>query len=288
MKDRLAPRRVLASVDDVLSAVGTPLGTSGWHRITQRAIDAFAEGTGNFAPNHTDPEYAARTPLRVTIAFGMQILAMATLVLADLWELRNVTSGADYGCNRVRHLAPVPVDSRVRATATIAAAEPVGEDAVRLITDLEFEVEGGTRPVCVAQVVNVLHFAPACEGRVPGRGRAQAAGAGSPACAARRVARALGPPGEVPLRIETTSSATPGALRSARRSGQRRASAIVRRTVATLRTRPSADTGESPHPNLRGPNQTFSPTSGVVRMTTSMAAPMSVRSRGTERTLPRG
>jgi acyl dehydratase len=161
MDDRPAPRRILASVDDVLTAVGAPLGASGWHRITQREIDAFAEGTGNFAPNHTDPAYAAGTPLRVTIAFGMQILAMATLVLSDLWELRNVTSGADYGCNRVRHLAPVPVDSRVRATATIAAAEPVGGDGVRLTTDLEFEVEGGTRPVCVAQVVNLLHFAPA-------------------------------------------------------------------------------------------------------------------------------
>ncbi len=150
---------MVSSVQDVVDLVGLQLGPSDWHTITQDHIDRFAEATGNPAANHVDPEFAARTPMGVTIAFGIQVLAMTTLLLGDLWELRGVVSGADCGSNRVRHLAPVPVDGRVRLTATVASAEPVDSDGVRIVTDLEFELEGGTRPVCVAQVVHLFWFA---------------------------------------------------------------------------------------------------------------------------------
>lgn len=159
MTDQLQSKLVISSLEDVFGLVGTPLGPSAWHTITQDAIDRFAEATENPAPNHTDPDYAAKTPLKTTIAFGIQVLAMATALLGDIWELRGVTSGADYGSNRVRHLAPVPVDARVRLQGTIANAEPVDDDGVRITLDLEFEMEGGTRPACVAQIVHLLRFA---------------------------------------------------------------------------------------------------------------------------------
>ncbi len=149
---------VIASVEDAIALVGTPLGPSRWHTITQAMIDHFAEATDNHSPNHTDPVYAASTPAGTTIAFGMQILGLATLVLMDMWELRNITGGADYGYNRVRHLAPVPVGSQVRATATFVEAVPVDGEGVRLTTDLVFELEGEARPACIAQIVNVLWF----------------------------------------------------------------------------------------------------------------------------------
>ncbi len=154
------PKQTVASVQDMLDLVGQPMGPSGWHVITQDHIDRFAEAVGNPARNHTDPEWAARTPTGVTIAFGGQVLAMTTLLLDDVWELQGVVGGADCGSNRVRHLEPVPVDSRVRLRPTIASAEPVGEGGVRVVTDLEFEIDGGTRPVCVAQVVNLFWFSP--------------------------------------------------------------------------------------------------------------------------------
>jgi acyl dehydratase len=152
---------VVSSVQEMLDLVGTPIGPSAWHAISQDHIDRFAEATGNPAANHVDPEWAARTPMGVTIAFGIQVLAMTTLLLGDLWELRGVVNGADCGSNRVRHLAPVPVDGRVRLRATIASAEPVDTGGVRVVTNLEFETEGGTRPVCVAQVVHLFWFAAA-------------------------------------------------------------------------------------------------------------------------------
>ncbi|MGA2836375.1 MAG: MaoC/PaaZ C-terminal domain-containing protein [Acidimicrobiales bacterium] len=154
------PKQVVGSVGDMIDLVGVPMGPSQWHVITQEHIDRFADAVGNPAANHTDPGWAARTPTGVTIAFGAQVLAMTTLLLGDLWELRGVVGGADCGSNKVRHLESVPVDSRVRLRPTIASAEPVGEGGVRVVTDLEFEMEGGTRPVCVAQVVNLFWFSP--------------------------------------------------------------------------------------------------------------------------------
>jgi acyl dehydratase len=151
---------VIASPDDLLARVGVPLGVSGWHRVSQDEIDHFAAGSGNQAPIHVDPEFARQTPLGTTIAFGIQILAMATMLLSDIWELRNVVNGADYGANRVRYPAAVPVGSRVRLRAAIVAAEPVDGDGVRTTLDLVFELEGSPRPAAVAQIVFVYWFAP--------------------------------------------------------------------------------------------------------------------------------
>jgi acyl dehydratase len=147
---------VIAQPSDLTSRVGQHLGWSQWHLVTQAEIDHFAEATGNRAPIHTDPEFAKQTPYGGTIAFGIQILAMATMLLSDVWELR-VTGGVDVGANKVRHLAPVLAGQRVRVGAEIAAADEV-DGGVRTTIDLTFEVEGGDRPAGVAQIVFVYYF----------------------------------------------------------------------------------------------------------------------------------
>jgi acyl dehydratase len=151
--------RVIGTKADLLALDGQELGTSEWHEVTQVHVDHFAEATGNKAPIHTDPEYAAATPLGGTLAFGIQILAMATYLLSDIWELRGVVGGADLGTNRVRHLSPVRTGQRVRLLAKIAKAEPSGDRGVRVTFDLAFEVEGGERPACVAEIVFVYELA---------------------------------------------------------------------------------------------------------------------------------
>jgi len=142
---------------DLTGRVGEHLGWSEWHTITQSEVDHFAEGTGNRAPIHTDPEFAKHTPYGGTIAFGIQVLAMATMLLADIWELR-VVGGVDVGSNKVRHLAPVVVGGRVRLGAQLAEAEEVA-GGVRATLDLTFELEGSERPACVAQIVFIYAFA---------------------------------------------------------------------------------------------------------------------------------
>lgn len=146
---------VVERAEDLTSRVGEHLGWSAWHTVTQDEIDHFAEATGNRAPIHTDPDFAKRTPYGGTIAFGMQIQAMATMLLSELWELR-VTGGVDVGTNKVRHLAPVVAGGLVRLGATIAEAEPV-EGGVRVTLDLVFEADGSERPACVAQQVFIYY-----------------------------------------------------------------------------------------------------------------------------------
>lgn len=155
----MSPAIVIAQPEDLLGRVGEHLGWSEWHTVTQAEIDHFAEATGNRAPIHVDPEYAKATPYGGTIAFGMQIQAMATMLLSDLWELR-VSGGADVGSNKVRHLAPVVAGARVRLGAVIAAAEEVAS-GVRTTLDLTFEIEGSERPACVAQIVYIYGFGDA-------------------------------------------------------------------------------------------------------------------------------
>lgn len=147
---------VIEQPADLTGRVGQHLGWSDWHTISQAEIDHFAEATGNRAPIHTDPEFASRTPYGGTIAFGIQVLAMATLLLSDIWDLR-VTGGVDVGSNKVRHLSPVLAGSRVRVGAEIAAADHI-DSGVRVTLDLTFEAEGAPRPACVAQIVFVYTF----------------------------------------------------------------------------------------------------------------------------------
>ena len=160
---------VVAGPQDLLARVGDPLGTSAWHLLTQEAVDHLAAGTGNRAPIHVDPEFAKRTPLGTTIAFGIQILAMATMLLNDLWELRNVVNGADYGANRVRYPTAVRVGSRVRLHARLADATAVEAQGVRTTLELEFEVEGATRPACVAEIMFVYWFSEPSDGAAVAR-----------------------------------------------------------------------------------------------------------------------
>ncbi len=149
---------VVSTPADLTGRVGEHLGWSDWHTVTQAEIDHFAEATGNRAPIHTDPEFAKKhSPYGGTIAFGMQILAMATLLLNDIWELR-VTGGVDLGSNKVRHLAPVVAGGRVRVGATVAAAEPVDANGVRATLALTFELEGSERPACAAEIVYIYYF----------------------------------------------------------------------------------------------------------------------------------
>lgn len=150
---------VVAQPADILSRVGEHLGWSEWHTVTQAHIDHFAEATGNLAPIHTDPAYAKQTPYGGTIAFGMQIQAMTTMLLSDIWELKT-TGGADLGSNKVRHLSPVIAGGRVRLGAVITEAEEVAT-GVRTTLDLTFEVEGSERPACVAQIVYIYSFGAA-------------------------------------------------------------------------------------------------------------------------------
>ncbi|MEE1942772.1 MaoC family dehydratase [Streptomyces sp. TRM 70361] len=149
----MAEPRVFTSVGELRAAVGEQLGTSDWLEIDQRRIDLFADATGDHQWIHVDPEKAAAGPFGTTIAHGYLTLSLLPVLVPQLLRVEGVRMGVNYGLNKVRFPAPVPVGSRVRATARIAEVTAVAEDCVQLTAGVTVEREGGGKPVCAAESI---------------------------------------------------------------------------------------------------------------------------------------
>jgi acyl dehydratase len=132
--------------------VGGELGPTGWLELTQERVDEFARATDDQQWIHTDPERAAAGPFGGTIAHGFLTLSLCAPFLYEVMPDRGFALTVNYGVNRVRFPAPVPVGSRVRARFRVESVEevPGGEQAVIAAT---VEREGGEKPVCVAELV---------------------------------------------------------------------------------------------------------------------------------------
>jgi len=137
-------------IDDLRARVGHELGVSAWHDVTQAEIDAFAAATGDHQWIHVEPERAAQTPFGGTIAHGLYTLSLGPRFAYELFSLEGFAFAVNYGYDRVRFPAPVPVSSRVRMRATLSAVDDVPGGAQITVTQT-FEREGSDKPVCVAQ-----------------------------------------------------------------------------------------------------------------------------------------
>ncbi|MFB7500814.1 MaoC family dehydratase [Streptomyces sp. NPDC056161] len=149
----MAEPRIFTSADELKAAVGEQLGHTDWLEVDQKRIDLFAEATGDHQWIHVDPEKAAAGPFGGTIAHGYLTLSLLPLFGPQLLRVDGATMGVNYGTNKVRFPAPVPVGSRLRATARITSAEDVA-GGVQLTVVFTVEREGGDKPVCVAESVS--------------------------------------------------------------------------------------------------------------------------------------
>lgn len=145
--------RVFTSADELRAAVGERLGHSDWLEVDQKRIDLFAEATGDHQWIHVDPEAAARGPFGTTIAHGYLTLSLLPALVPQLLRVEGVTMGLNYGANKVRFPAPVPVGSRLRATAVLKEVVDVPGGGAQLTLAVTVEREGGDKPVCVAEPV---------------------------------------------------------------------------------------------------------------------------------------
>ena len=140
--------------------VGTELGLSAWHEITQERVNLFAEATGDHQWIHVDPELARQGPFGGPIAHGYLTLSMLPMMLADLIRSEGVALAVNYGLNRVRFTSPVPVGARVRAAASLKEVEELG-GGVQLVLAERVEIEGQEKPALVAETITRLYSAPA-------------------------------------------------------------------------------------------------------------------------------
>jgi acyl dehydratase len=146
--------RVFRGIAELEEAVGTHLGYSHWHTITQDQIDAFAESTGDRQWIHVDPVRAASGPFGTTIAHGYLTLSLVPMHVWQIYTVEGIRMGVNYGANRVRFPAPVPVGSRVRAGVELLSLTP-GAGGYQLIARVTIERDGDDKPACVAETVSV-------------------------------------------------------------------------------------------------------------------------------------
>ncbi len=143
-----APATVLDGPDEVRAAVGRHLGHSDWLEITQERVNLFADATGDHQWIHVDVERAKAGPFGTPIAHGYLTLSLSNYFLPQIVEVRGFSMGVNYGVDKVRFPAPVPVGSRIRAGAELAEVTEVAGGLQTLIR-ITIEVEGGTKPACV-------------------------------------------------------------------------------------------------------------------------------------------
>ncbi len=150
--------RIFKDFEEIKAAIGTEVGVSDWREITQQQIERFAEATGDDQWIHVDVERARRElPGKTTIAHGLLTLSLAPEFIREVAQIEGLKNTLNYGSNRVRYLAPVPAGSRLRARVSVAEADDVPPNGLRVTYGLTVEIEGGKRPACVAEVIG-LHF----------------------------------------------------------------------------------------------------------------------------------
>ncbi|MRH28756.1 hypothetical protein GH740_05435 [Microbacterium sp. SYP-A9085] len=157
-------RQEIALVD-LGQHVGHVLGTGSWHRIDQDRVDAFAHATEDRQWIHVDPKRAAAGPYGGTIAHGYLTLSLLPHLASDAYAITGVGARVNYGVNRVRFPAPLPVGSTVRDQATLLSTERT-DHGIRVIIRHEVQIRGASRPACIAEAITL--FVP--EGAVPREG----------------------------------------------------------------------------------------------------------------------
>jgi acyl dehydratase len=142
----------LHRVADLHARAGEELGVSEWHDVTQAAVDAFADATGDHQWIHTDPRRARATSLGGTIAHGYYTLSLAPSLLAQVLSLDQFAMGVNYGLDKLRFPAPLPVGDRVRMRVHLDRVDELPGGATLFLT-LTFERASGGKPACVAQAL---------------------------------------------------------------------------------------------------------------------------------------
>ncbi len=151
---------IFESPSELQDAVGKPLGVSEWLEITQDRIDKFADATGDHQWIHVDPERAVDGPFGTTIAHGYLTQSLVNFFLPQIVEVRGISMGVNYGADRLRFPAPVPVGSRIRGSAELVEAEDTVDGAVQAKIRVTVEIEGGERPACVIDTISRYYPKP--------------------------------------------------------------------------------------------------------------------------------
>lgn len=144
--------QVVNGLEELAQLAGKDLGFSSWHEVTQEQVNRFADATGDHQWIHVDVERAKAGPFGGPIAHGFLTLSLFPALSPQVLKVQGIRMGINYGCNRVRFPAPVPVGSKIRLGLKVQSVEPF-PGGVQVVNVGTFEVEGGSKPVCVAEMI---------------------------------------------------------------------------------------------------------------------------------------
>lgn len=143
--------KTFETLAEMAACVGQDLATSDWITITQEQVNRFADATGDHQWIHVDPERARQGPFGVPIAHGFLTLSLMPVFFGSALSVHEVRMGVNYGLNKVRFTAPVPVGSRLRGHFKLLAVEALDNRGLQSTWQLQVEREGSDKPVCVAE-----------------------------------------------------------------------------------------------------------------------------------------
>ncbi len=151
-------RGIIQSAAALKALAGQEVGVSDWIDVDQRRVDLFAEATGDHQWIHTDPERAAReSPFGGVIAHGYLTLSLTPALIDQVMPVEKLKMGVNYGLNKVRFPAPVPVGKRVRLRVFMKNTREI-RGAIQTVMELTIEVEGQEKPACVAETLGLYYF----------------------------------------------------------------------------------------------------------------------------------
>ena len=145
--------RTVSGIDGLRQLAGTDLEPGSWWEVTQDRVNRFADATGDHQWIHVDVERARGGPFGGTIAHGYLTLSLLIPLWSDVLRIEDIGMAVNYGLNRVRFPAPVPVGAKVRLLARVASVRDVRDDGVEVVVAMTVERDGGDKPVAVAEVV---------------------------------------------------------------------------------------------------------------------------------------
>lgn len=149
---------IFKSPDEILAAVGQPLGQSEWLTITQDRINKFADATDDHQWIHVDPVRAKAGPFGAPIAHGYLTLSLMSKFLPQIIEVRGMKMGVNYGTDKVRFPSAVKAGARIRGKGELVAAERTKDGGIHAIIRVTVEIENEAKPACVADTISRYYF----------------------------------------------------------------------------------------------------------------------------------
>jgi len=148
---------VFKNLEEFRSIKGKDLPTGEWYTVTQQMINDFANATLDKQWIHVDQERAAKeSPFKSTVAHGFMSVAMISRMLEEMFIVKSVKMGLNYGLNKVRFPSPVPVNSELRMHTSVKDIEDINNNGIKITFYCTIEIKGQEKPACVAEFLAAL------------------------------------------------------------------------------------------------------------------------------------